>query len=647
MVKVTHILVIYNKILTSTMGLIYLNSRLLDDLSCNIQNRLSILIIFLLGCIILKMKPESVNSVDILRHRQFESPVVSMAYDFAQKSHDGQLRKSGEPYFTHCVGVYNIEKDEWGIKDDSVLAADLLHDTVEDCGVSVGQLRVLFGDEVASLVSGVTKLKSSSDKETLRKFLSESYINPRVSTIKLADRLHNMRTLQYMSPEKQIEKSRETLDVYTKLAESLGIWVAKTELEDLSFKYLDPQNYQKTAKLCDLDPRLDKNFTCNLSSRISQLLADTRIDGEVEIRKSGYWILNKKREKMALRGKSSLVDFRDINDLVSFRVQLNTVYDCYRFLYEIHRDFGSLVDYSRFDEFIGANKRINGYQAIQTTINFPQGPVEVAIMTKEMEEFNNRGIVGLINSQKDLKDYALKLVFTPKGTVRFLPKNATGVDFAGLINPRVLAEAESINIDGVDCPLTVVIPNASVLRVNLGETRRAPLGGLEKYCLPQTMRIIQEQRILENRDNLVNQGEKILESLLIPRGLLVLSDIGDSINPLLYRLGCQSLDDLYFLLGNRSVKEELINEELNLAGITKENLKITTIRLSGGDKPRVLIDVVRKISDMNKNIVHIEQKNVKGQFNIRILVQDMNLDDENELKSFLTEDSRFSEGLVV
>jgi GTP diphosphokinase / guanosine-3',5'-bis(diphosphate) 3'-diphosphatase len=573
---------------------------------------------------------------------------ITSAYDFAKKCHEGQFRKSGEPYFVHCEAVCAILKDECGIRDKKYPDSGLLHDTVEDRKeVTIDQIKVLFGDEVADLVDGVTKLKSSTDKETLKKVLKKTYINPGVAVIKLADRLHNMRTLQFMPSEKQISKSQETLDIYTKLAESLGLWKIKTELEDLSFKYLDPEKYQKTLTDLESDPRLSPDFTCYLTSRIEQLLSDNNVDGKIETRKSGSWILNKKREKMALRGKSGCDGFGDVNDVISFRIQLNTVHDCYRVLHEIHTDFGEMVDYDRFDEFIGANKRVNGYQALQTTINFMQGPVEIAIMTKEMEEFNNNGIVSLINNEKDLKDYVLKLVFTPKGTVKFLPKNATGVDFAAAINRRVLAEAESINIDGVDKPLTVVIPNASTLRVNLGEPRRAPLDGLEDYCLPQTRKIIQEQRILENRDTLVSQGRKKLESILIPRGLLVLTDISDSINPLLYKLGCQSINDLYFMVGNNSIKEDLLNQELDLAEITKEKLKITSIRLIGDDKPKVLVDVIKKISGTNKNIINIEQKNSDGKFNIRILTENMSQEEEEGLRQYLNNDTRFSEVLVV
>ncbi len=355
------------------------------------------------------MTSESINSVKDTKSAEFESDRLASAYNLALKSHEGQTRKSGEPYFTHCSGVFKILKDEWNITNENYLIAGLLHDTVEDTKVSLKQIQLDFGNEVTDLVSGVTKLQTSSDQETLKKVLNKTYINPGVAVIKLADRLHNMRTLEFMKSEKQIEKSGETLDIYTRLAESLGMWKVKTELEDLCFKYLDKELYIKTLNDLENDPRLSPNFLCYLKSRMEQILNDNNIDGQVETRKSGCWILKDEQEKMALKGKGSPDSFKDINDVVSFRIKLNSISDCYQILNDIHQDFGEMVDYDRFDEFIGANKRVNGYQALQTTINFPQGPVEIGLVTNEMEEFNNWGVVSLIKESKDLKDYVLKI----------------------------------------------------------------------------------------------------------------------------------------------------------------------------------------------------------------------------------------------
>jgi len=574
---------------------------------------------------------------------------LNAAYKLAQESHEGQTRKSGEPYFEHCLSVFKILRDEWKVTDENCLIAALLHDTVEDTSVSFKQIQLEFGDEVASLVEGVTKLETNTDHETLKKVLNKSNIDPRVALLKLADRLHNMRTLDSMPPEKQKRKAKETLDVYTKLAESLGMWVVKTELEDLSFKYSDRDGWEKMSAIIKDDPRLSPDFSCYLKSRIEQTLSDKKIKGEVETRNNGVWFLKKKQERMALQGKGSPDDLNDINDVVSFRIKVETLDECYQVLNEIHQDFGEIVDYSRFDEFVGENKQINGYQAIQTTVDFPNaGSVEIAIMTNEMEQFNNWGVVSLINKQKDLKDYILKLVFTPSRSVRFLPKNATGVDFAVAISPRVLTEANSICVDGENKPMSMVIPNASTIRVNLGDSRRAPLPGLENYCLPQTRKIIEELRILEERDNLAEQGQKILESVLIPRGLLVLTDVGDSINPILYELGCQGIDDLCFKLGKGLIKNDLINKKLDEAGITKEKLHLTTIRLRGKDHSGILIDIVNLVNETGKNITNINnKKDKKGMFDLRILVENLTKEEEENIKKHLETDQRFSEKLVV
>ena len=592
-----------------------------------------------------KLKGNSVLKVE--NNKTNLNGLEKEAYIFAEEAHKGQYRKSGELYFTHCEAVYKILKDEWGLKNEDCLVAALLHDTVEDTDVTLDQIKSKFGKKVKNLVSGVTKLKSSTDRETLKKFLNESYINPRVAIIKLADRLHNMRTLEFVEPEKQIEKSRETLDVYTKLAESLGIWSAKTELEDLGFKYLNPEKYQKTLAELKIDKRLSYDFIRNRTNEIKKLLSNNHIDGKVEIKKSGCWTLIKKQEKMALKGKCSLKSFKDINDVISIRIQLDCVEDCYQIVPKINSNFEGMVDYDRFDQFIGINKRVNGNQALQITINFPEGSVKIAIMTKEMEEFNKWGVISLINNnnKKDLEDYVLKLVFTPTENIRFLIKNATGVDFAGAISPRVLAEAESINIDGVNYPLSVVIPNASTVEVILGESRRAPSKGIgDSATMPETKKIIQELRILDEKDNFVKDGQKKLESILITRGLLVLTDVGDSINSIIYKFGCQGIDDLYFMLGNGSVEKKIINKELDSAGITKEKLKITSIRLRGPDKPKTLVYVLDKI---DKNISIKDQSREDGDFVIRIIAENMSPDDEEKLRNSLSNDGRFSEVLVV
>ncbi|MBF0206761.1 MAG: HD domain-containing protein [Oligoflexia bacterium] len=595
------------------------------------------------------MYPKKVEGGISIEGILFESDNVRKAYDLASKSHEGQVRKSGEPYFNHCVEVAKIIRNEWGITNDEYLNAGLLHDSVEDTSVTIEYIRGEFGNEVADLVEGVTKLTEGSDKDTLAKVLSKTYLNPGVAVIKLADRLHNMRTLGSMSREKQIAKSSETVEVYTKLAESLGIWQVKIELEDLCFKYLEPENYEETKHQVDGDKRNEHLFINYVKSGLEQMLSENGFEGKIEPRKNGYRAIKRKQRKMAMLGKCNPDSYLEINDLISLRVKVKTIDDCYHFLRILHENFGDKVDFDRYDEFIGANRRINGYEAIQTTLSFLHGPVEVAIVTEEMEDFNKWGVVNLIKiGSPDLKDYVLKMVFTPSGNLRFMSRGATGVDFAALVNPRILAEAEYIMVDGKKCPVSTVLPNASTVEVVVLEgTRRAPLPGLEEYCMPQTRKLIQEQRMQEKRDGLIQSGKKMMEVILTPRGLLDLSDLGEIIKPILFNFGCQGVDDLHFMIGNGSIRAVELEKELDRSRITKNDLGLTTIKLTGKDHPGILIDVAKMVSRTGSNITHIEEKNQNDTFILRIIIKGLRTDQEKMLRKKLGKDIRFDETVVV
>lgn len=581
-----------------------------------------------------------------------ESDKVYQAFEDACRLHDGQLRKSQEPYINHCIEVFKIIYNEFGIRDEKYLIAALLHDTVEDTKLTLEKIKEDYGQEVADLVDGVTKLKDKDDMSTLAKVIDKSYLNPGVAIIKLADRLHNMRTLEFMSPEKQIEKSTETLNVYTKMAESLGMWEVKTKLEDLCFMYLDPIEYQKTKKQIDDDPRLNPLYLANIESKIEQLLDDNNLKAKIENRKSGYWALKHKQEKLALKGKCSSDDFSDINDVVSIRVRLGTVKDCYDFCRILHESIGENVDYDRYDEFIGANKKDNGYQAIQTTVNFSKGPVEIAMVTDEIEEFNNWGVVYLINKgEEDLEAYSLKLILTPSGGLRFMDKDATGVDFAASISTKVLNEAKDmdVTVDGEIKTrlLSSSIPNASIVKINTGESRRAPLGGLEEYALLETRKIIKEQRDLEKRGIKIENGKKMMEEPLSPRGLLDLTYISELITPIINDFGCETVDDLYFLVGNNSIKIESLDTKLDQIGISKSELGLSTIRLIGEDHPGILLNITKRMAEINVNIVHSVTISKAGLFNIQMTVKGLEKKQEDVLRESLKEDKRFSESIVV
>ncbi len=226
-------------------------------------------------------------TLEILR---VSTPLLQEAFACAQSAHEGQFRKSGEPYFTHCLLAAQLLV-EWGITDEVLLSACLLHDVVEDTDLTLDQLRCQFGDEVAFLVDGVTKLKSadSGEGETLKKIVSMTYMDPRVAIIKLADRMHNLSTIAFLSEGRQKAIAKEALDVYAGLAESLGMWAVKTQIEDLAFSILSSEEFQRIKEEIDNDPRLDDNFCVYVRTNIERLLSENGINGVVEVRKGGYF----------------------------------------------------------------------------------------------------------------------------------------------------------------------------------------------------------------------------------------------------------------------------------------------------------------------------------------------------------------------
>ncbi|MFZ2152736.1 MAG: HD domain-containing protein [Microgenomates group bacterium] len=595
------------------------------------------------------MYPDRVSKGDKVGEILFESEKLTAAYNLASKSHEGQKRHSGEPYFNHCVAVLKILEQEWGIQDENTLAAGILHDAVEDSSITIEQVREEFGDEVAEIVEGVTKLETGTDQQTLAKVLKKTHLNPKVAIVKLADRLHNMRTLEFMSPEKQIEKSTETLDVYTKLAESLGIWKVKRDLEDLCFKYIDPEGYQKIVDEVDSDQRLNSLFTSYVSSDLRQLMEASGVEGTIELRKNGYWALKEKRVKMAMGEEGNPDSFENINDLLSIRVVVKSREECRQLLGVIHDNRGVQIDFERFDEFIGDNARVNGYEALQTTMKFPQGPVEIAIVTKEMEDFNNWGIIDKINKgNTDLKDYNLKFVFTPAGRLRFLPEKATGVDFALTINRQLLINAQRIMfVDGEPVDISAIIPNASLVKIVTGESRLAPLKFLEDYCLPTTRDEILRLRSVERRGDWVEQGKILMEEILAPRGLLVLEDIDDRAKQIYFTFGANNENYFYFLLGYGTISAKDVNLALDEAKITKQELGLTSVRLAGNDQVGILEAVTQRIKEMGKNIVSTDQKTRGGIFNIRITVAGMTAEQEALLIECLGQDDRFSSYRIV
>ena len=407
-------------------------------------------------------------------HRRFhpraDLALLNRAYTTAEKLHEGVKRKSGEPYITHPLAVATIAA-EIGMDTTTVVAA-LLHDTVEDTDYSLEELSRDFGSEVARLVDGVTKLDkvvlgSAAEAETIRKMIVAMAEDPRVLVIKVSDRLHNMRTMRFLPPEKQAKKARETLEVIAPLAHRLGMATVKWELEDLAFAILYPKKYDEIVRLvADRAPKRDQ-YLAKVKQEIALAMSRSSLHATVEGRPKHYWSIY---QKMIVRGR----DFDEIFDLVGVRILVDSVQDCYAAVGAIHTLYQPMP--GRFKDYI-SSPRFGVYQSLHTTvIGRDTKPLEVQIRTHEMHHNAEYGIAAhwryketrgnnnsesaevdqmawmrqLLDWQKEAADpnefldslrYDLStnqiFVFTPKGDAITLPNGSTPIDFAYAVHTEI------------------------------------------------------------------------------------------------------------------------------------------------------------------------------------------------------------------
>ena len=403
-------------------------------------------------------------------HPKADAAQLGLAYETAERLHEGVFRKSGDPYITHPLAVATICA-EIGM-DTTTLVAALLHDTVEDTDYSLDELTRDFGPEVAKLVNGVTKLDkvalgAAAEAETIRKMIVAMSEDPRVLVIKVADRLHNMRTMRFLPPEKQAKKAQETLDVIAPLAHRLGMATVKWELEDLAFAILQPKKYEEIVRLvADHAPSRDRALR-EITTDLKRELGTNGIQAEVMGRPKHYWSIY---QKMSVRGH----DFAEIFDLVGIRVLVDTVYDCYAAIGVVHSLYSPMP--GRFKDYI-SNPRFGVYQSLHTTVMTSTGrPLEVQVRTHEMHYNAEYGVAAhwryketkgshkgdqaevdqmawmrqLLDWQKEAADpnefldslrYDLTsqqiFAFTPKGDVVDLPAGSTPVDFAYAVHTEV------------------------------------------------------------------------------------------------------------------------------------------------------------------------------------------------------------------
>ena len=401
--------------------------------------------------------------------------MISQAYDLAAAAHVGQTRRSGEPYIHHPLSVAQIVAD-LGL-DDVTIAAALLHDSVEDTGVTLTDLASQFGDEVARIVDGVTKLdrvqfdsKEAQQAASMRKMLVAMAKDLRVLMIKLADRLHNMRTLGAMASDKQTRIARETLDVYAPLAHRLGMQDLKQQLEDLSFATLHPKQYAEIDHMVATRAPERELYLEQVLEQVRQRLAELGVEAEVSGRPKHLWSIY---EKMVVKGRQ----FDDIFDLVGIRVLVESVRDCYAALGSIHATWRPVQ--GRFKDYV-AMPKFNLYQSLHTTVVGPQGkPLEVQLRTTEMHQRAEFGVAAhfaykigsstdelawlnrIVDWQQETSDPAqfmetLKVdldhdevyVFTPKGKVVTMAKGATPIDFAYAVHTEVGHSCVGARVNG-------------------------------------------------------------------------------------------------------------------------------------------------------------------------------------------------------
>ena len=507
---------------------------------------------------------------------------IRQAYELAREMHGTQMRKDGSPFITHPLAVAQIVVEELHLDSESIIAA-LLHDTIEDTSATHEQIAKMFSPTVADLVEGVSKLtrvhytsKEEEQMENLRKMLMAMSKDIRVILIKISDRLHNMRTMEYQTPEKQKQKSFETMEIYAPIAHRLGMQKMKWELEDLSLKYLDPVGYREITEALDEKAAEYDGFMSSIHDQISQRLKEAGIEAQVYGRmKHPYSIYR----KMYTQNKN----LDDVFDLFAFRVIVDTVADCYNVLGIIHDLYKPIL--GRFKDYIGTPKP-NLYQSLHTTVVGESGiPFEVQIRTREMHEVAEYGIAAhwkykqngqgsgdegryewvrrLLENQEgaDAEDFihSLKVdmfadevfVFTPQGDVINLPAGATPIDFAYNIHSAVGNHMVSAKVNGRIVPLNHRLQNGDVVEVMTSQNAHGPSRDWIKIARSSNARSkIRQWFKREKRDENIVNGRQSFESELKRTGVSLKELLADENVPnVLKKLSFNSVDDMYAAIG--------------------------------------------------------------------------------------------------
>ena len=520
---------------------------------------------------------------------------VREAYDYADAHHEGQKRNSGEDYIVHPFNVALILAEM--NMDVPTIIAGLLHDTIEDTDVTYEDVEERFGEEVAILVEGVTKLKMLSyqtkqekQAENIRKMVLAMAKDIRVVIVKFADRLHNMRTLEYMTPEKKHDKALETIEIYAPLADRLGMSRVKSELEDLSLRYLDPENYYNLVDMVNRRRSEREALIQSLIDDISKQLKRMGIAADINGRPKNFYSIYK---KMMKKGKT----FEEIYDLQAIRILVDDVKDCYGALGVVHTMYKPIP--GRFKDYISMPKQ-NKYQSLHTTVIDDNGETfEVQIRTWEMHKTAEYGIAAhwkykegakksttfdenltwlrqLLEWQKDLKDpnefmETLKVdffadevfVFTPNGDVINLPDNSTPIDFAYRVHTAVGNTCVGAKINGRIVSLSHKLKNGEIVEVITNKNSEPSLDWLSIVASPQARTKIKQYFKVKDRDKNIEKGQAMIEQEAKRLGYRPSEFIRDEwMEDVRKRLKFDNLNDLYSQVGYGSMSVRQVTAKL-------------------------------------------------------------------------------------
>ena len=522
-------------------------------------------------------------------HLNYDFDKLKLALAFAEESHQGQYRKSGDDYIIHPVEVAKILMDMK--MDTDTVVAGLLHDVVEDTLIPIADIKYNFGDTVAVLVDGVTKLKAlpngtKNQAENIRKMILAMAENIRVILIKLADRLHNMRTLKFMKPEKQQSISKETLDIYAPLAHRLGMAKIKSELEDMAFSYLHHDEFLEIKRLVDNTKEERKDYIENFIRTIIRTLSDLGIKAEVKGRFKHFYSIYK---KMYQKGK----EFDDIYDLMGVRVIVEDKAACYHILGIVHSQYTPVP--GRFKDYIAVPKS-NNYQSIHTTIVGPLGKfIEIQIRTKDMDDIAEEGIAAHWNYKENKKtskddniygwlrhiiefqnesdstedfiegvtgdiDRGTVFTFSPKGDIIELPVGATALDFAFMVHTQVGCKCVGAKVNGRMVTIDHKLKSGDKVEIITSKNSKGPsIDWLDIVITHGAKGKIRKFLKDENKETVSKLGKDNLEKEAVKIGMTLKEIENDpTLKKHMEKNNIPSLDEFYFYIGEKRSRLDIL-----------------------------------------------------------------------------------------